>query len=177
MRRRVNRVGEEVSLALAEELAGLQARIFAVKAEDFALMVPPMPELPQPIMLAQTIALDVKTSWWKSWWGRRKGYASFANDFRELIAAETAPIVEELKGAHMAEIRKLVTDHVRGFFGDQRQTILAMRSKADLSPKELNDLFGVTAAAERDDLLDLVMEDLGLEIPEAGATNDRRQSA
>ncbi|MGR3540364.1 MAG: dynamin family protein [Hasllibacter sp.] len=165
MRRRVLKAAEGACFDLAGELAALQARIFAIEADDFALMVPPMADLPQPIMLAQTIALDLKTSWWKSWWGRRRGYDAFAADFRELIAAETAPIVEELTGAHLSEIRRMAEAHLRDFAADHKRTITALREKADIGVDELNELFGVSAARERDRLLDLVMEDLGLEDP------------
>ena len=54
-----------------------------------------------PVGLAQTIALDLKGSWWSRFWRSRRGYQAFAEDFANLIYEETAPIPETLRAEYV----------------------------------------------------------------------------
>jgi len=69
------------------------------------IAVPDAPRLPAPVALAQTIALDVRGSWWGSWWRRARGYAAFAETFRTQIAVETQPFMTALKVDQASRIR------------------------------------------------------------------------
>ncbi|MCG7624443.1 dynamin family protein [Epibacterium sp. Ofav1-8] len=69
------------------------------------IAVPDAPALPAPVALAQTIALDVRDSWWGSWWRRARGYAAFAETFRTQIAVETHPFMTALKVDQAERIR------------------------------------------------------------------------
>ncbi|PRY91920.1 dynamin family protein [Hasllibacter halocynthiae] len=174
MRRRTERTCEEIYSDAARRMLEAQARILAVEVENQAANVPATPDLPQPIALAQTIALDLKTSWWKSWWGRRRGYEAFAADFRDLIAAETAPIVEELKGAQTEEVRRRALGALEGFVTDQKRVIGAMRAKSEISIGDLNAMFGVEAQEELDCMLDMLLEELG--VSERGEQAERMRA-
>ena len=54
--------------------------------------LPPDP----PVVLGQTIALDLSGNWWTRFWRCRRGYKNCADDFAKLIHAETRPIVDSL---------------------------------------------------------------------------------
>ena len=163
MRRNFARACEATYATAATELTEAYARIFDVQAENFALEVPPIPETPQPTTLAQTIALDLKTSWWKGWWGKRRGYRAYAEGFRELIEAETAPMVDELKVAQAQEIRATAMARLDDFLEEQRDVLRDICAKAQISLEELNGLFGVTAQEEREALFDMLYDELGIE--------------
>lgn len=163
MRRNFARACEGTYALAAGELTTAYGRIFDVEAANFLLEVPPAPETPQPVALAQTIALDVKTSWWRSWWGRRRGYRAFADDFRALIATETAPMVDELKVVQAQEIRALAMRDLDAFLDEQRDVLDDMCRKSRISLQELHGLFGVTAQEEREELLDMLFEEFGLD--------------
>ena len=77
----------------ADDLADTYRSAFGVDVTNFTITPPAAPEIPPPVTLGQTIALDLQTSWWKGWWQRRKGYRAFASGFYDLIEAETTPIV------------------------------------------------------------------------------------
>jgi GTP-binding protein EngB required for normal cell division len=85
----------------AAEIAALWRDGFDNIAEDFHISAPAAPRVPPPVQIGQTIALDLKGGWWKRWWQRRRGYASYAADFSTMIAAETRPMVDDL-GAGLA---------------------------------------------------------------------------
>ncbi len=78
---------------------------FGDAVEGIQISVPEVPPLPAPVALAQTIALDVKGSWWSSWWRRARGYAAFAETFRDKIAAETEPFMTALRQDQAQQIR------------------------------------------------------------------------
>jgi hypothetical protein len=152
----------------ASELTEAYGRIFDVEAENFALSAPSIPETPPPVTLAQTIALDLKTSWWKSWWGARRGYRAFAKGFRELIEAETAPIVRELTETQLAEIGDKASGRLNRFLSEQREMIADVTSKSEIGVDALNGLFGVTAQDERDELFELLFEELDIDLTAEG---------
>ncbi|MEM9797852.1 MAG: dynamin family protein [Pseudomonadota bacterium] len=160
MRRNFAKACETNYTTSARALTEAYARIFDVTAENFAIEPPVTPETPPPVTLAQTIALDLKTSWWKGWWSRRRGYRAFANDFHQLIAAETAPIVDELKVQQAKEIRDSAVGRLEEFLAEQRGILSDISEKSQVSSDELNRIFGVTAQDEREQLFDLIFEEL-----------------
>ena len=134
--------------------------IFTVTADSFIVQAPEPPEIAPPVTLAKTIALDLRSSWWKSWWGRRKGYRSFASGFHDLIAAEIAPIIDDLKGRQMDEIRANAHATFDSFLSEQRGILADICTKAQVGLEELHGLFGVTAQEEREELFELIYEEL-----------------
>lgn len=153
-----------------DSLTDAYGRIFDLESENFRVDSPAVPETPQPMALAQTIALDLQTSWWKGWWGRRRGYRAFEQGFRELIEAETAPMVSELKAAQTKEIRRRAIDRLDVFLREQREVLSDICVKAQVSLEDLHGLFGVTAQDEREMLFDMLFEEL--EIEDEIASND-----
>ncbi|MEL6586451.1 MAG: dynamin family protein [Pseudomonadota bacterium] len=163
MRRNFTRDVGGLYTTTATQLTAAYGRIFEVEATNFELAVPDVPETPQPTALAQTIALDLKTSWWKSWWGKRRGYRAFSQDFRALIEAETAPMVDELKIAQAEDIRARARHTLEEFLTEQRDVLTDMSAKSQVSIEELNGLFGVTAQEEREQLFEMLMDELDID--------------
>lgn len=152
------------SFALAAtDLTDLYGEAFGVDVENFEVTPPDAPQIPAPVSLGQTIALDLQTSWWKGWWQRRKGYRAFASGFYELIEAETAPIVEDLKNRQLEEIRQTALGDMADFLAEQRGILLDIADKSQIGLEDLEGLFGITAQKEREELFDIIFEELAMD--------------
>ena len=106
-------------------------RLFEVSGEDFGIEAPVPPAVPSPVLLGQTIALDLKGTWWSRWWHKRRGYRSFATEFADMISAETDPIVESLRGAHAESMREGALGALREFMDEQRAMLVRLAEEAD----------------------------------------------
>ena len=160
MRRNVTATCQDVYGAAAADLANTYRSAFGVDVENFTITPPAPPEIPAPVSLGQTIALDLQTSWWKGWWKRRKGYRAFASGFYDLIEAETAPIVDELKVRQADDIRAKAKAELQEFHAEQRAILEDISSKSEVAIDDLEDIFGITAQQERDELFDYIFEEL-----------------
>ncbi|MFT6074467.1 MAG: signal recognition particle receptor subunit beta [Yoonia sp.] len=160
MRRNVASTCEEVYEAAAQDLAGICRSAFGVAVENFSITPPTPPNVPAPVSLGQTIALDLQTSWWKGWWKRRKGYRAFASGFYDLIEAETNPIVEDLKLRQANEIRENAQRELQGFLTEQRALLTDISNKSELEIEDLEDVFGIKAQQEREELFEFIFEEL-----------------
>jgi len=160
MRRNVTATCQDVYGAAAADLANTYRSAFGVDVENFTITPPAPPEIPAPVSLGQTIALDLQTSWWKGWWKRRKGYRAFASGFYDLIEAETVPIVDELKVRQASDIRARAEAELREFHTEQRAILEDISSKSEIAIDDLEDIFGITAQQERDELFDYIFEEL-----------------
>ena len=165
------RFGKQVNLALdatAADLTKAYGQIFNVTPENFTVEKPGLPDLPPPVALAQMIVLDVKMPWWKSWAGQRKGWRSFADGFRELIEAETTSMVHDLKVTQVDEIRVLAQATLAEFLEEQRSILADICDKAQVGIEDLHGLFGVTSQEEREELFDIIFDELGHDDEELG---------
>ncbi|RBW43357.1 hypothetical protein DS901_11120 [Loktanella sp. D2R18] len=160
MRRNVSSTCDQVFAAASADLAETYRNAFGVAVDNFSITPPAAPEIPAPVQLGQTIALDLQTSWWKGWWSRRKGYRAFASGFYDLIEAETAPIVDELKVRQAEEIRDLAEAELRDFLSEQRGFLTDISEKSNLNQDDLKDIFGITAQQEREEIFDYIFEEL-----------------
>ncbi|MCK0095856.1 dynamin family protein [Yoonia sp. F2084L] len=165
MRRNVSSTCQQVYAAAATELAETYRSAFGVDVENFTITPPAAPEIPAPVSLGQTIALDLQTSWWKGWWKRRKGYRAFASGFYDLIEAETAPIVDELKVRQSDDIRAKAERELREFLSEQRAILSDIGNKSEIAVDDLEDIFGITAQQEREELFDYIFEELSDNTP------------
>jgi len=128
--RQVRAAGTGAGQRAAERVAALYAEALGREAESFALAPPDPPRLPPPVLLGQTIALDLKTTWWRRWWSRRRGYAAFAPEFHKMIEAETRPIVDALSQTHCAPAHGPTRAGLQDFFADQRMLIARFGEQA-----------------------------------------------
>ncbi len=115
--------------AAVREVAELLYHRFGAAVEGVQLAVPRVPDVAPPVSLGQTIALDFNDGWWARWWRRTRGYDSFADRFRKLIAGETEDFMEQLKSVQVAQMRSEFISRLQGFFDEQRD-ILAEISDA-----------------------------------------------
>ena len=162
MRRNYTKQVDYVFEETADALTEAYGKIFDVTNENFAVAPPSSPEVPPPVTIAQTIVLDVKTSWWKRWWGGRKGYRAFAEGFRELIEAESSKIVNDLKVEQAADIRKLAEDTMRNFIEEQRHVLEDINDKSQVEIEDLHGLFGVDSQEEREELFQIIFDELDM---------------
>ncbi|MFD2857461.1 hypothetical protein ACFSZS_25835 [Seohaeicola zhoushanensis] len=80
--------------------------------------------------LGQTIALDFRDGWWKSWWRRTRGYKAFAQKFQLLIAAETEDFMHQLKVVQTAEVKDAALRALHDFMEEQKDILLELGSHA-----------------------------------------------
>ncbi len=127
--RQVLGAGKTAGETAATQMAGIYATALGRAADDFTIQPPVFPRLAPPVLIGQTIALDLKGNWWRRWWSRRRGYKAFAAEFHAMIEAETQPIVTALKDTHCVpstdQIRKTVTQ----FFDDQRAIFESLKAR------------------------------------------------
>ncbi len=145
----------------AEELSSTYCDLLSIEVEGFSVSAPEAPSFPPPVALGQTIALDLQSSWWKGWWQRRKGYRAYADSFYELIEAETAPILNDMKNVQVKEIRRITMAQLQDFLLEQGGILTDVSNKSQISVGELKGLFGITAQEEREAIFDVLFDEFG----------------
>ncbi len=151
---------KKVLVETAETYAGVYHRLFDVSEDEFGIEAPTPPSIPSPVLLGQTIALDLKGTWWSRWWHKRRGIRSFATEFAEMIKAETDPIVEGLRGAHASSIRDASVKVLREFMDEQRAILTRLADEAEAAPGSASPLLDAGGAAEKRAQLKQTMETL-----------------
>ncbi|SMX23329.1 dynamin family protein [Boseongicola aestuarii] len=132
--RKAQKTTKDLLIETAETYASVYFRLFDVAEEDFGIEAPTPPSVPSPVLLGQTIALDLKGTWWSRWWHKRRGFRSFATEFADMIKSETDPIVESLSGAHAESIREASLQELREFMAEQRLLLTRLSEEADNAP-------------------------------------------
>lgn len=160
LNRKYNAICSEVFSEAAHALEQAYKDAFNVPVDGFSIEHPNVPAFPAPVSLAQTIALDLQSTWWKRWWKRKRGYRAFTGDFYDLIKAEVDPIINEMKGGQMELIHEAARKVLHDFVTDQRNILLDVTAKADVSAGDLDNLFGVKAQKERDKILSDIFSEL-----------------
>lgn len=132
---KATRVGEDRFLRCSESLQTLFLQRYALSNMGFELEPPAVPQPPAPVMLGHTIALDIKGGWWSRWWRRKRSYQAFAEEFRALIDAEIAPMVDGLRSDVAAPYTAELSTHLQDFVTAQRKVFLSLaaRSQSDLA--------------------------------------------
>ncbi len=135
----------KVYKATADELSDLYARAIEIADEPIRVAPPDAAHIAPPVVIGQTIALDLQSNWWRNWWRRRRGYHAFATEFYSMIEAETRPLVSELKTTQVEAVRADMRAVLETFLDEQRQILLGLADRK---------------AAERDDgVLELTARD------------------
>lgn len=115
---------DETLAIAATRIAQLYGEAFSTDSMPMHIETPPPPRVSPPILLGQTIALDLKGNWWTRWWQRRRGYRAYAMDFAEMIQAETAPIINGLKDTHCKSVHDEGRALLQEFMNDQRSILI-----------------------------------------------------
>jgi len=140
---------KKVLIATAEDYAALYHRLFEVSDEEFGIEAPSAPAIPSPVLLGQTIALDLKGTLWSRWWHKRRGFRAFATEFAEMIKAETDPIVDALRGPHAESIRDASAQVLREFLAEQRAILTRIAEEAHAAPDGVGEILDSSGAASR----------------------------
>ena len=107
----------------AKEIEALYQTSFGLAEGGFKVEAPRPLRMPAPVLLGQTIALDLKGSWWSRWWQRRRGYSNYAMDFAQMIEAETMPIIDALRGENARAIGRDAGKIMADFLSEQRSIL------------------------------------------------------
>ena len=150
----------DVFSTAAQALAETYQDVFQVTAEGFSIEPPAVPNVPPPVTLGATIALDLHTSWWRSLWLKSKGAKAQAERYYKLIEAETAPLVEQLHQAHVSEIRRAATETLSDFLTAQSNQLLDVCDKSSRSSEDVKRVFGVSEIDGCEDILNSIIDDL-----------------
>ena len=157
---RTQRAAQTVYESVAADICDIYIRAFGISGAEFNIEAPPPPRVPPPVFLGQTIALDLRGSWWKNWWQRRRGYQAFASGFYKMIKEETDPIVSELKATQADNIRDEAVSILGEFLADQRAMLMSVVEQTDASPDELKEMLGIHAQEDRKKIIETAMDTL-----------------
>jgi len=151
---------KKVLVKTAEDFAGLYHRLFEVSDEGFGIEAPAAPRIPSPVLLGQTIALDLKGTWWSRWWHKRRGFRNFATEFADIIKAETNPIVDALRGPHAESVRDASMQALQDFLAEQQSILRRIADEAEAEPGGVGTLLDENSAASKRAQLKQTMESL-----------------
>ena len=140
--RNAQKASKKVYRSASEDIRQVYLRAFGMAEASFQLEPPPVPHVAAPVLLGQTIALDLSSSWWSRWWRRRKGYANFATAFAEIIKAETDPIVEDMRVEHVTAVRRDARQALEEFISAQREILDGLVRRAEGGTADLSSLDG-----------------------------------
>ena len=117
--------------AALQDVAELYAHAFGDHIDCLQLPSPTVPQLPAPVTLGQTIALDFNDGWWMSWWKRIRGYDAFAQQFRQLIHGETEDFMTQIKTTQTDLVCQQLVTALTEFFENQRDILSEIANSAD----------------------------------------------
>jgi hypothetical protein len=147
--RNAQKVTKDVLVKTAQDYAALYHRLFEVSDDGFGIEAPSAPAIPSPVLLGQTIALDMKGTWWTRWWHKRRGFRNFATDFADMIKAETDPMVDALRTSHADSIRDAAMQVLRDFIEEQRAILARIAEEAEARPDGIGTLLDNNSAATK----------------------------
>ncbi|MEM9576642.1 MAG: dynamin family protein [Pseudomonadota bacterium] len=140
---------DKATRAVAEEMSQLYGQAFSLGPDDIDIALPRAPQVPAPVSLGRTIALDLSAGWWKRWWRQRRGYKAYAAQFYELIKSETVPVVSELRDDLAEGVRRTALERFDAFLNEQLSVFETLERSQTSNPEELRDLAAATAPQQK----------------------------
>ncbi|MEL6953699.1 MAG: dynamin family protein [Pseudomonadota bacterium] len=134
--------------AAADEIKALYMGAFQPGDSEYGLQVPVVPKAPAPVMLGQTIALDIKGNWWSRWWRKRRSYDSFTEEFAGMIGAEIDPMIGSLSCDHAEPYLDQVKSALTEFIERQRASILEVAQQTQSDPNAASEARNEEAEAK-----------------------------
>jgi hypothetical protein len=104
-------------------MVGLYQEVLGDPAADIKLEPPMAPQVPPPVAIGKTIVIDLQSSWWKRWVRMRRTADAFANDYRQLIAAETSAIVKEIEDQQVVNVTEALRVVLGEFLEDHGEAL------------------------------------------------------
>lgn len=89
---------------VAETFTKIYSERLGVDIADFQFNAPQVPEVPPPVVLGKTIAIDMGGNWWGRWWQRRRNIKNDAGEYAMLIDAEIQTIIDDLCDSQVDEL-------------------------------------------------------------------------
>ncbi|WP_227268604.1 dynamin family protein [Roseobacter weihaiensis] len=129
---------EQATKAAAAEITDIYGRAFSLAAGDFGIALPRAPQVPDPVSLGRTIALDLTGGWWKRWWMQRRGHKAYASSFYDLIKSETTPVIADLRDDLAQTVRDNACARFDAFLKEQLAVFASLDRMQQASPEELS---------------------------------------
>ncbi|MDX8354918.1 dynamin family protein [Cognatiyoonia sp. IB215182] len=111
LRRAYEEFGESISRKVAAQYEDAAARFttiyqdrLGIEIADFAFNAPPAPDVPPPVVLGKTIAIDLSSNWWGRWWQRRRNIKTNAEDYATLVDAEIQTMIDDLCNSQVDDL-------------------------------------------------------------------------
>lgn len=158
--KRSGRATNKILAAAASDITKLYLRSNLISDTGFTIEPPSAPRVPPPVLLGQTIALDLQASWWSRWWRKKRGYHAYAEEFFGLIQAESAPIVTGLRNDHALAIRDEVLATFSAFVDEQAAVLSNLAEQDSMQDQDIAAIFGGTSPQTRQSILDNAMKTL-----------------
>lgn len=146
------KTGEKIMEEISYEIRALYNGAFEPMEDNYAIETPRLPRAPSPVMLGQTIALDIKGNWWTRWWRRRRSYEAFADEFAALIDAEIGPIVEGMSADHAVPYRQAIANALAEFIEVQRKSLAGLADETQDGIDVLRERYAEDASERADTL-------------------------
>ena len=146
--------------AAATEVAALYGQAFGQAVAGITIAAPNAPHIQPPVCLGQTIAMDFKDTWWKSWWRRKRGYGAFAQDFHDAIKEETAGFLADLKFGQADAMRFAAVQGLTVFLDEQRQILADLAQQGQVNQTDARQMFAGLSGAERAEALERTLQSL-----------------
>jgi hypothetical protein len=137
------------ALKAAERFAALYQDALGLGPNDIQVALPRPPSIPAPVALGQTIALDLQGNWWNRWWKQRRGYRAYAENYYDLIKAETNPVIEDLRDDLARSVKAAAMETFEGFLAEQQSVFASLQQVRDSSPDARAALLARTGSVDR----------------------------
>lgn len=142
-----------------EAYRALYKQALDLPTDLFDPRLPPAAHVPPPVSLGQTIALDLRGSWWKGWWTRRQSYQSQAERYQDLIRSETVNLLHDLRNDQAAEVCTAMCAQLASFTDAQNDSFRSMIAETSEKP-DVARLFDVATLSAREKQLNAALGQL-----------------
>ncbi len=158
-----SQVGKLYGQATAD-LEGIYRGILGNHLGEFGIEAPTTPNVPPPLGIGRTIALDLQSTWWRRWWQKRKGYEAFAADYARLISSEARSISQDIEENQVAAVLENIRSGLNDFLKEHEETLLAIAKMGGEAPQKDSALAAkLLGEQNREALLGDILKGLGSE--------------
>ena len=154
-------VGQKVGALLQDAAQNVEAvyrLALGNDLSDFRIEAPQAPQVPPPVGLGKTIALDLQGNWWRRWWQRRKGFQSSATEYAQLIRAETQSILNELDTSQVQPVLDECRSVYKSFIAEHIETVHRLSGVEDTETR--TELVTASQGAQSAEVFDEILKGL-----------------
>lgn len=134
----------------AKQLSTLCSDALKLPEAYFDIKLPKLAQVPPPVSLGQTIALDMKGTWWRRWRFKRRGYQAFASQFHTLIKEETKDFIQAFKTDQANALQRDIVSAFDRYIADQTLRLKSLTEHRHLDHDQLDQLFGLDKLEKRE---------------------------